>query len=579
MSGAEPPARVFALGDYALLADGERGALVDPEGNIAWMCAPRWHDSALFCVLIGGRGSYSIAPLGRFVWSGRYEPRSLIWRSRWVTDQGVVECREALACPAAREHAILLRRVQVCAGSARMRVRLNPRADFDRHRARGLQRDEHDVWRAKSGQLQLRWWGAGDATPHEAGGLELELALKEGEHRDLTLLVGDGLPACVDAGRLWQGTAAHWRDRVRHGEGTIAPRETTLALSVLHGLTAQSGAIVAAATTSLPERSRHGRNYDYRYAWIRDGCYAGQAAARAGALELMDEHLRFVRERLLEHGGELSPAYSVDGEPVPHEATLSLSGYPGGSDVVGNRATDQFQLDPFGEIMLLIAAAAAHDRVQADDWVAAELAVAAAHESWTRPDAGLWEIDPQQWTHSRLCVAAGLRALERCAPAGASSAAWGALADEIVADCSKRALHRSGRWQRSPSDERVDASLLLAALRGAVPAEDPRSIATLQAVRAELAREHFVYRYRIDERALGEAEGAFLLCGFWASLACRQQGEEQEAIRFFERARSASGSPGLLAEEYDIPQRQLRGNLPQAFVHALLLETATELSS
>lgn len=139
-------------------------------------------------------------------------------------------------------------------------------------------------------------------------------------------------------------------------------------------------------------------------------------------------------------------------------------------------------------------------------------------------------------------------------------------------------LHPSGRWQRSPKDERIDASLVMPAIRGALPADDPRTRATLQAVLEELGRDGFAYRFRVDDLPLSHGEGAFLLCGFAMSLALHQQGDEVHANRWFERSRSARGSPRLLAEEYYVEQRQMRGNLPQAFVHALLLETACRLA-
>jgi GH15 family glucan-1,4-alpha-glucosidase len=330
----------------------------------------------------------------------------------------------------------------------------------------------------------------------------------------------------------------------------------------------------------LPERATAGRSYDYRYAWIRDACYAGMAAADAGALPLLDATLRFVRERLLEHGRELRPAYRADGGPVPEESRISLPGYPGGTDILGNQVTHQFQLDAFGEIMLLIGTAAAHDRLEAVDWQAAQLAARVVGERWEEPDAGVWELDPENWTQSRLAAVSGLRAICECAPAGSENQAeeWRALADKILDHTTSSALHPSGRWQRAPSDERVDAALLLAGLRGAVPADDERTRATLRAVLDELSEEHYVYRFRHDDRPLGDAEGAFLLCGFWAALACEQQGAHGDALRFFERARSACGSPGLLAEEHDVEQRQLRGNLPQAFVHGLLVECAAVLA-
>lgn len=152
-----------------------------------------------------------------------------------------------------------------------------------------------------------------------------------------------------------------------------------------------------------------------------------------------------------------------------------------------------------------------------------------------------------------------------------------ALADAITADVSARCVHRSGRWQRSPGDERVDTALLLAALRGAIPADDRRTIATLRAVEHELTDDGYAYRYRHQKRALGAAEGAFLVCGFIMSLAYAQQGDHIHASQWFERNRATCGPPGILAEEFDVTQRQLRGNLPQAFVHALLLECAVTL--
>jgi GH15 family glucan-1,4-alpha-glucosidase len=207
-----------------------------------------------------------------------------------------------------------------------------------------------------------------------------------------------------------------------------------------------------------------------------------------------------------------------------------------------------------------------------------EATVAAILKRGQDPDAGIWELDDQRWAHSRLTCVAGLHAIAGHAVT-AQGAEWSRLADRILADTAAYCLHPSGRWQRSPDDPRVDAALLIPAIRGAVPADDPRTVATLAAVLDELGQEDgYVYRFRQDERPLEEAEGAFLLCGFTTSLALHQQGREVEANRWFERNKSACGTPGLFAEEYDITQRQLRGNLPQAFVHALLLETAHRLA-
>jgi GH15 family glucan-1,4-alpha-glucosidase len=149
----------------------------------------------------------------------------------------------------------------------------------------------------------------------------------------------------------------------------------------------------------------------------------------------------------------------------------------------------------------------------------------------------------------------------------------------MLHEVSRTCSHPSGRWQRAPDDGRVDAALLVPALRGALPRGDPRSAATLAAVRTDLSQDGYVYRFAHDTQALGDAEGAFLLCGFWMALACLDEGNTVEAVRWFERNRAACGPPGLYAEEFDVAQRQLRGNLPQAFAHAALLETTARLSA
>jgi GH15 family glucan-1,4-alpha-glucosidase len=375
---------------------------------------------------------------------------------------------------------------------------------------------------------------------------------------------------------LWAATERAWRDERPRLAPSLADGEVEHSYAVLRGLTSSSGGMVAAATMSLPERAEAGRNYDYRYAWIRDQCYAGQAAAVAGADHLLDTAVGFVTARLLEDGPLLKPAYTVDGGAVPDEQRLDLPGYPGGSDKVGNWVNGQFQLDALGEALLLFARAvrAGHDHEDARQ--AARVAARVVAARWREPDAGMWELDDDQWTHSKLMCAAGLRAYARAAP-GADTRDWEALADRIVADTGRRALHGSGRWQRSPTDDRVDAALLLPALRGAVPAADPRSRRTLRAVEAELAEDGYLFRFRQGPGRLNDYEGAFLLCGFQMALAQHQMGDQVAAVRWFERNRAAAGSPGLFTEEYDVLQRQQRGNLPQAFVHALLVESAVTL--
>ena len=286
----------------------------------------------------------------------------------------------------------------------------------------------------------------------------------------------------------------------------------------------------------------------------------------------------FVAARLLDHGDQLRPAYTVTGGPVPDQRQLNLAGYPGGHDQTGNWVNQQFQLDAFGETLLLFAAAARHDRLDTDHRHAARIAASAIGARWTEPDAGIWEIDNQAWTHSRLICAAGLRAYAAVEPSGGTAADWLTLADRIVADTAAHATHSTGRWQRSATDPHLDAALLLPPLRGAVPADDPRTAATLNSYLSELTVDGYAYRFRHDDRPLAHAEGSFTLCGFFTAQALHQQGRNIDAGRWYERTRAACGPPELYSEEFDTAEHQLRGNVPQAFVHALHLETSARLA-
>lgn len=573
------------LREYALLADGERGALIGPRGDIAWMCAPCWDSDAIFSSLIGGGGVYAITPVDpRFVWGGYYENGSLIWHSRWITCSGVIECREALAFPGDVDRLVLLRRVTAIDTEAKLQVRLDAQPGFGKHPLTGLTRQD-GIWTARAADLHLRWSGAGKARPdHGADGkhaLALEFTLPAGGHRDFILeLSQQALPGEIpNPDRTWQATEHAWRTAVPELSESLASHDARHAYAVLRGLTSAGGGMVAAATMSLPERAEQGRNYDYRYVWIRDQCFTGEAIAAAGCYPLLDDAVRFVAARLLADGPNLRPAYTTVGGRIPDQHSLHLPGYPGGYDIVGNHVNHQFQLDAFGESLLLLAAAARHDHLDADGWRAAEAAADAIARRWTEAEAGIWELDNQHWSQSRLICVAGLRAISRAPGAPTRRIGeWLTLAETILAATAECCTHPSGRWQRAPDDERVDAALLLPGIRGALPGGDPRTAATFATVCRELGREGYVYRFRQQSGPLNDAEGAFLLCGFMAALAAHQQGQTLDAVRYFERNRAGCGPPGLFSEEYDVEQRQLRGNLPQAFVHALMFEASVRLT-
>ncbi|WAP53729.1 glycoside hydrolase family 15 protein [Streptomyces sp. S465] len=568
----------WTLREYAFLGDGERGALVGPRGEMAWLCAPRWHSDAVFSTLIGGPGEYLLGPEDHWnVWGGFYEEGTLIHVGRWVTGDGVIECREALAVPAAPDRLVLLRRIRAVRGDAHVRLRLDVRPGFGAHTMTGM-RQERGIWSAHGGGLHLRLVGAADATPGRPGVLEARPVVTAGHTHDLVLEIGTGAGTEeLDPKRLWEATERHWAGAVPDCSELAAPRDARHAYAILRGLTSSSGAMVAAATTSLPERAESGRNYDYRFAWIRDQCYAGLAVAAHGPHPLLDAGVGFVTERLLADGGDLRPAYTVDGDTVAEERSLPLPGYPGGTDRVGNRAGRQFQLDSFGEILQLYAAAARLDRLEGDARRALDVAAAAVERDWTRPDAGLWELENHWWTHSRLCAVAGLRAAAREVRDRAAARHWDGLAEAILRETRRRCLSPRGHWCRAEDDAGPEAALLLPLARGCLPPDDPSGPRTRRFIEARLSQDGYLYRFGHGDQRLGEAEGAFLLCGFMMALAAHHQRDTLSAFRWFERTRAACGPPGLFAEEYDVRQRQLRGNLPQAFVHAQLLEAAVRL--
>jgi alpha,alpha-trehalase len=343
------------LRDYALIADGERGALVSPRGDIVWMCAPRWDSDAVFASLIGGDGVYAVTPAHTFVWGGYYEDGSLIWRSRWITTSGVTECHEALAFPGEPGRVVVLRQIVARTCPAEVEITLDLRPGFGRRGLRSVKRRDDGTWTGRAGDLHVRWSGdVAEAQVQRSGRanvLGMNLTVPAGEHRDLVLeLSADPMrDAPADPETLWRATRERWAQAAPPLDGVLAPRDARHAQVVLRGLTSSGGGMVAAATTSLPERAEEGRNYDDRYAWIRDQVYAGRAAAAAGSSPLLDDAVRFVSGRLHDDGPALVPAYTVDGGPVPDQRRLDLPGYPGGFDLVGNWVNRQFQLDALGE--------------------------------------------------------------------------------------------------------------------------------------------------------------------------------------------------------------------------------------
>ena len=381
--------------------------------------------------------------------------------------------------------------------------------------------------------------------------------------------------AAPDPDEAWTATRAAWSERLPELPDARRRGTPGTPTRCMQGLTSGGGGMVAAATMSLPERAGQGRNYDYRYVWIRDQCFAGQAVAAAGPLPLMDDAVRLVTDRLLADGAQLSPAYTVTGDPVPDETTLDLPGYPGGADIVGNWVNHQFQLDAFGEALLLLASAADHDHLNGEHWRAAEIAVARdraalARARRRRVGARSRRLDPQPVDLRRRAAA------DRGPPATRPGrAVAGARRRDRRRHRRARAAPRRATGSARPPTPRVDAALLLPGLRGARARRRPADDRDPGGGRARSLPGRVLLSVPPRRPPARRRRGRVSDVRVHDVARLRSAGGSRSGRRaWFERNRTACGSPGLLTEEYDVRQRQLRGNLPQAFVHALLLECA-----
>ena len=369
---AEP---VPVLRDFAFIGDGERGALIGPDGEIVWMCAPRWHDDAVFSTLIGGSGRYFVTPLGRYTSGGEYEDGTLIWHSRWVAGQAIIESCEAMALPSGPSCAVVLRQIRAVRDNAVARALLDVRGGFGKRSMRDVRRHDDGRWTARTGKLRLRWTGAADAVLDDHGRLTLLIEVAQGGSHDLVLEISDQpLPPPADPAHLWVSTRAgldppgtRASDRSRPPRCSAGYRDTPRIDQLRrwhgrrrhHGPARASRPSTAATTTATPGSATSATRVSPRPA--------------AGVDDLLDAGVGFVQERVLTDGPRLRPAYRVDGGPVPDEHQLKLPGYPGGTDIVGNWVNDQFQLDALGEVLRLLTAAARADRLDTDGWRAIEI--------------------------------------------------------------------------------------------------------------------------------------------------------------------------------------------------------------
>jgi GH15 family glucan-1,4-alpha-glucosidase len=590
---------------YGMITDSRTAALVAPDGSIDWLCLPRFDSPSVFGALLDQRGG------GRFrIRPRRYDEldvqrtylgESNVLVTRFV-DAGdplltitdlLVYSRVNAFDPTHTGH-ILLRRIESF-GRVAVDVEFGPRFDYGRSAASFAVTDAGV--RAEAGTEHLHLQGPGQWTVRTVDGAEVARTTLELEADDdlwyvLTTTGAERSPhRHLDPPELLDLTVRTWGrwSRLIDYDGPWRDEVVRSAL-VLKGLVYEpTGALVAAPTTSLPETVGGERNWDYRYAWIRDSAYVLECFLRIGHAREAETFIRWLSELTDRIGGarELRPLYRITGEEELTEFELpELDGYGGSRPVrVGNSAASQLQLDIYGAAMQL-----GHLTVQLGGevpsarWPVIISLVETVGERWREPDSGLWEIrtTPRHHTFSKFqCWLAVDRAIRigRDLGLAAPYGRWEALAAEIAEDVLANAWDEEGATlTQAYGSSAVDASVLLLPLKGFIPPRDRRVRSTVAAVRRELeVADGLLLRYRTEDGLPGH-EGAFLMCSFWLVELLARMGDLDEAERLFERLLGLAGPLGLFGEEIDPETHAHLGNYPQGFTHMGLIAAATALA-
>ena len=578
--------------DYALIGDGETAALVSRGGSIDWLCVPRFDSPACFAALLGGpeHGRWSLAPRdGARSVSRCYRNDTLLLETSFETDTGAVTIVDCM--PQRDGPPVVIRQVVGRRGTVAMRMELVIRMDYGsvvpwvRRSARGI--------RAVAGPdaLQLT-----TDVPIRGEGLTTvaDFTVSAGDSRALTLAWHPSHlppPPPVDPEAALAETEAWWRQWA--GRCTYAGPDREAVLRSLITIKAMiyepTGGIVAAPTTSLPERLGGVRNWDYRLCWVRDATFALSALILGGYLDEARAWGQWLIRAIAGTPAQLQIMYGLGGERRLTELELPwLPGYERSAPVrVGNAAYAQFQLDVWGE-MLDCAHAAARAGLEVDPEGRRLMNTFMHHlESvWTEPDEGIWEVrgSRRHFTHSKVMAwVAADRMVKMTAAAGreAPTDRWRVLRDTIHEDVCRRGFDPArNAFVQSYGATELDASLLMIPLVGFLPVEDPRVRGTVAAIERELLVDGLVQRYPTESGidGLPPGEGLFLACSFWLVDNLVLLGRRDDARRLYDRLLALRNDVGLLAEQYDPRARRLLGNFPQALSHIALVNSACNLS-
>jgi trehalose-phosphatase len=581
------------IADHSLLSDQRTAAIVAPDGRITWYCAPRIDSSAVFAELVGGpaAGYFAITPeSGEAPTGQRYLDRTMVLETSWpgltVTDY--------LDTSGGRPDRLAGRSdlIRILEGTGTACIEFAPRLDFGRHGTRLAIREE-GVEVVDAADLMclrapgVRWELTDDGRHHTARG-EVDL---DGGPVVLEFRFGTASARAdareetdrrQDTVRFWEG----WADQLNlpDVERELVCRSALTLKGLCHGPT---GAIVAAATTSLPESIGGIRNWDYRYCWLRDAALSAGALVRLGsygeAMAFLDWVLHILEQR--DDPERLHPLYLVTGRHLAPEAEIAeLAGYAGSRPVrVGNAAERQVQLDVFGPIVDLIWRLATDGApMSSQHWQLVQAMVKAVDQRWEEPDHGIWEIrrPPRHHVHSKvMCWVTVDRALRVAGDfVDDDHSEWEALRERIAEDVLSRGWKDGpGAFTAAYDGADIDASVLTIGLYGLVAADDDRFLRTVRVVERELREGPTVFRYRADDGLPG-IEGGFHLMTSWLIDAYLLTGRADDARELFDALAASAGQTGLLSEEFDVANERPLGNHPQAYSHLGLIHNAVNLA-
>jgi GH15 family glucan-1,4-alpha-glucosidase len=585
---------VLPIEDYAIIADTQTCALVGRNGSIDWLCVPRFDSGAIFAALLGTEenGHWSIAPTDSVTSvRRRYRDETLVLETEFETGDGVVRLIDFM--PPRGDAPDVVRIVEGVHG--RVPVSMELRLRFDYGQVVPWVYREQDALVAVAGPDAV-WLRTPVATRGENLSTRADFVVDAGDRLPFVLTWRQSHlppPEPIDPVEELGVTEGYWRGWVSactyEGEWRDAVVRSLLTLKAL--TYAPTGGIVAAATTSLPEKLGGVRNWDYRFCWLRDATITLQSLLYSGFQSEATAWRKWLLRAIAGNPAELQIMYGVAGERRLDEYLATwLSGYDGNPVRIGNAAAEQFQLDVYGEVM-----DALHQGrkagLKADDpaWGLQVKLMEFVESHWQDPDEGIWEVrgGPKQFVHSKLMAwVAADRAVKATEEFGLRGPVqrWTELREAIRTQILEQGYDPQRRtFTQFYGSEELDAALLMVPLVGFLPATDERVVGTVAAIEEHLIKDGFVQRYTqnpdTDVDGLPPGEGAFLACTFWLADNYALMGRHDEARQTFERLLALRNDVGLLSEEYDTTAGRLVGNFPQAFSHVPLIDTARTLSS